>query len=93
MVIVILEYLVPLDRIEAALDDHREWLGRHYDAGDFVASGPRTPRTGGVIIAECSAEKALEAVASDPFALQGLAKHQVLEFVPSRVSPENWAHV
>ena len=50
MFIAILTYKKPLEEVDRFLQAHREYLAVHYAAGDFIASGPQTPRIGGVIM-------------------------------------------
>ncbi|TPW70181.1 YciI family protein [Schumannella sp. 10F1B-5-1] len=84
MFVVVLDYVVPLDEVDAALEAHAEWLDEHYATGLFLASGRRSPRVGGVIFAAGSAAAVAAAVAADPFATRGIATHTVIEFHPSR---------
>ena len=46
MFIAILTYKKPLDEVDQFLQAHREYLAKHYAAGDFITSGPRAPRVG-----------------------------------------------
>jgi len=86
MYAIVLDYLVPLERIDEALDAHDAWLDVQYAAGRFLASGRRVPRVGGVILAADMPRDELDAmIALDPFAEHALATHQVLEFHPSRI--------
>lgn len=84
MFLVILDYTADLDEIDAALQAHTEWLQTHYDAGLFIASGRREPRTGGVIVARGERTAIERAIDEDPFAQGGLAQHTVIEWHPSR---------
>ena len=89
MYVVLLEYTAPEPKIDAALVDHAEWIAEHYDNGDFIAAGNRRPRTGGVIIARAMPRGRLEAIlATDPFALRKLCRHEVIEFQALRTIPE-----
>lgn len=47
MFIAILTYKKPLCEVDRFLQAHREYLTKHYAVGDFIASGPQTPRVGG----------------------------------------------
>ena len=84
MYVITLDYVADLTEIDAALPAHATWLDENYAAGLFLASGRREPRTGGVIFAAGSREAVEAAIESDPFALQHLARHTVIEFHPSR---------
>lgn len=86
MFVVVLTYVEPLDAIDAALDAHVDFLERQYAAGVFVASGRRVPRTGGVILASGCDRATLDAIlAEDPFQREGLARYEVIEFVPGKM--------
>jgi uncharacterized protein YciI len=89
MYVVLLEYKAPEADIDAALADHSEWISQHYDAGDFIAAGRRESHIGGVIIARAMSRGRLEAIlATDPFALRKLTRHEVIEFQALRTIPE-----
>jgi uncharacterized protein YciI len=81
--IVILDYVADLAEVDASLDEHVAWLRTHYEAGLFLASGRRNPRVGGVILAAGDRKDVEVAVAADPFAVRGLARHTIIEFHPS----------
>ncbi|MGA8116919.1 MAG: YciI family protein [Actinocatenispora sp.] len=87
MFVVTLTYTADLAEIDAALDDHVEWLGRQYADGVLVASGRRAPRVGGVLLAVGVSRGDLDRrLATDPFHRRGLAEYDVVEFVASRVA-------
>ncbi len=82
--VVDLHYVVPFDEIEPELESHVEFLEENYASGCFIASGPKVPRTGGVIIATAKTRQALEQIlAADPFNSKKLARYTVTEFRPS----------
>ena len=85
MFIVSLTYRVSLAEIDAHLADHRAFLDRHFASGAFLASGPKEPRTGGVILATVADRAELEAILDqDPFRRLGLADCAVEAFQPTR---------
>ena len=84
MVVIELRYQKPLDQVEAFLEAHRNFLNTYYEQGVFLASGPKNPRDGGMIIALCSKEQAQEMIAQDPFFKEGIAEYKVIEFHPVR---------
>jgi uncharacterized protein YciI len=43
--VLIVEYLVPIARIDELRPAHVEYLQRHYDDGTFLVSGGRTRRS------------------------------------------------
>jgi len=85
--IVDLTYIAPLDEIDRALPEHVEFLTRQYDAGHFLMSGPKSPRTGGVILAKAASKADLEAIVdTDPFRRDGMAETTITSFEPRRIS-------
>ncbi len=85
--VVDLHYVVSLDEVEPHLDDHVAYLEDCYANGHFVFSGPKEPRTGGVIIAAAASRAALDSVLKlDPFMAHGVAKYTVTEFRPSMMA-------
>ncbi len=94
MFVVLLEYVKPLEEVEKHLSAHRKWVDENYAAGRFVVSGPRVPRTGGVIMARVENRAALDAeLAKDPFWVHGIAKFEVVEFLPNRTEPRLFGHL
>lgn len=84
MFIAILTYKKPLSEVDLFLAAHREYLAKHYAAGDFIASGPQTPRVGGVIMIKANDRTAVDAIiAQDPFNINGIADYQIVEFSPT----------
>lgn len=90
MFIAILTYKKPLSEVDRFLAAHREYLAKHYAAGDFIASGPQTPRVGGVIMMKATDHAAVDAIiAQDPFNINDIADYQIVEFAPSMVISED----
>ena len=84
MFIAILTYKKPLSEVDRFIAAHREYLVRHYAAGDFIASGPQTSRVGGVIMMKADSREAAETIiAEDPFRVNGIADYQIVEFTPT----------
>jgi uncharacterized protein YciI len=89
MFVVVLTYTAPIEEVDLALPDHVAWLEAQYERGLFLASGARKPRVGGVIITRPMSQGKLDAIlASDPFAVRNLAKHEVIPFSPTKTAPE-----
>lgn len=79
--VVSLDYKVDLNTIDDLLPAHVQWLHRHYESGAFVASGPKFPRTGGIIIVRHMDRGQLEEILnSDPFAQKDFANYDIIEF-------------
>jgi len=86
MFIALLTYVRPLEEVDALIPEHVRFLDEHYASGLFVASGRRVPRTGGVIlISGEDRERAIAVLESDPFHVAGVAKYELVEFVPTKM--------
>lgn len=82
--VISLEYRVPISVVEQYLESRREFLKECYENKLFIASGPKLPRTGGIIIACAESKVYLETILQkDPFRQQGIADYQIIEFVPA----------
>ncbi|MCD6045539.1 MAG: uncharacterized protein K0R48_702 [Gammaproteobacteria bacterium] len=88
MLIIELTYQKPLSEIEKYLVAHREWLDQYYEKGLLIASGPKHPRDGGIIIALTDKETAAKLIQEDPFYKQGLAHYKITEFEPVKYCKE-----
>jgi uncharacterized protein YciI len=87
--VVILKYLKPLSEVDRYIEPHVRFLDENYAAGNFLMSGRRVPRTGGVILARANSRAALEDILRrDPFHLNGLAEYDIIEFEASKRAPE-----
>ena len=84
MFILSLRYVVPMEEVEPHVPAHMEWLEKFYEAGLFLASGRKVPRTGGVILARGDRASLDACVSEDPFAIHGVAEYEVTEFAPTR---------
>lgn len=82
-----LTYVAGLDLIEKHLEEHRAYLAEHYAAGTLLASGPKEPRTGGVIIAQGERAQIDQFIREDPFAINGAARYAVTQFLPTMTAP------
>ena len=81
--IVMIQYQVSMEEVSQVLPDHRAFLRGGYDAGLLLCSGPQNPRTGGVVIARAETLDAIQDFfMQDPYFLQGVATHQLIEFEP-----------
>ncbi len=84
MFIAILTYKKPLSEVDNYLQAHRDYLAEHYASGDFIASGPQSPRIGGVIMIKAANREAVNAIISqDPFNINGIADYRIVEFTPT----------
>jgi len=89
MFIINLNYIAPLEKVDACMKEHMVFLKACYREGLFIVSGRKVPRTGGIIVATASSKEALEAVMkNDPFVVHGLAEFDILEFQASQSHPD-----
>lgn len=87
MYIISLTFKVPLENIDEYLDAHVDYLNQHYETGNFLLSGRKVPRTGGVILAQANSIKEMEHVISkDPFKIHDLADFEITEIEPTKTS-------
>ena len=85
MFIIELIYKVDLATIDAHMTAHVEFLTKYYNAGNFLVSGRKIPRDGGIIIAVGTSRQQIEAIAKeDPFYTHGLADIRIVEFRASQ---------
>ncbi|MGT2949669.1 YciI family protein [Streptococcus devriesei] len=85
MYIVSLNYVKPLEDVEKYLEAHVAFLDKYYESGNFIASGRKNPRTGGIILCNAESEDELNTIlAEDPFSRNAIAEYEVTEFFPSK---------
>jgi uncharacterized protein YciI len=81
--IVDITFTSPLEKIDAILPKHREFLQTGYDKGLLLMSGPKNPRVGGVVVARAgSLEDIINFFSNDPYKLNGVADYNFTEFNP-----------
>ena len=94
MFIAILTYKKPLEEVDRFLQAHRDYLAEHYTAGDFIVSGPQTPRIGGVIMIKADNREAVDSIiVQDPFNINGIADYQIVEFTPTMFLNDNLKNI
>ena len=87
MYVLIVEYLVPLERVDELRPAHIEYLQRHYADGTFLVSGRQDPPAGGVILATDVDRHRLDAIiATDPYVTAGAARYRILRFNAGQVA-------
>jgi len=85
MFVIELIYKAELERIDAHMREHMKYVRKYYAAGNFLVSGRKIPRNGGIILAVGESREAIEAIAKeDPFYTKGLADVRVIEFRASQ---------
>lgn len=54
-----------------------------------IASGPRNPRNGGIILSQLTDREQIDAIIkNDPFYVHGIAKYELFEFSPVKYHPD-----
>ena len=86
MIIIELTYTKPLNEVEKHLEAHRDFLAKFYDQNVFIASGPKEPRNGGVILAQTTKAEAEKIIAEDPFKINRIADYRIIAFTPNKYS-------
>ncbi len=85
MFIIELTYKVPLEEIDAHMKAHVIYLKKFYKSKNFVVSGRKIPREGGITIATSSTKKEIEKIIrQDPFYKNKLADFSITEFNASQ---------
>jgi len=81
MFVIELIYTAALSEIDAHMAAHVKFLKKYYAAGNFLVSGRKIPRDGGIIVAVGDSRSQIEAIVrEDPFCARGLADFRVIEF-------------
>ncbi|SPC38400.1 YciI family protein [Latilactobacillus fuchuensis] len=80
-----LTYQKSLDEVNTALPAHNNYLEKYYKLGNFICSGRKNPRNGGIILAKFdSLEDAQTAIKDDPFYQNDIAAYDITEFCPTK---------
>lgn len=88
MFIILLEYRKPLELIDQHLFAHRSFLNECYTKNYFLVSGPKRPRTGGVLISPLKDREKLEGILKqDPFYIHDVVDYEIIEFKPTKFHP------
>lgn len=85
MFIINLTYKAELEQVDKYLQEHVNYLNTQYELGNFLMSGRKIPRSGGVIISPIrEVEQLNEILNQDPFKINDIANYEVTEFVASK---------
>lgn len=94
MFVIELSYQVELEKIDGAMTAHVAFLKKYYTAGNFLVSGRKVPRDGGIILAVAKDRQELEAIMNeDPFVQRGLASFKITEFRASQRADDIQARI
>jgi uncharacterized protein YciI len=85
MFVIELTYKATLPEIDASMAAHVKFLNKYYAAGNFLVSGRKIPRDGGIIVAVAKSREDIEAIIrEDPFHRRGLADFRIIQFRASQ---------
>jgi len=85
MFVIELVYNADLGEIDAHMRAHVRFLKKYYAAGNFLVSGRKIPRDGGIILAVGKDRAEIERIIrEDPFVERGLADFRIIEFRASQ---------
>jgi uncharacterized protein YciI len=85
MFVIELLYKRPLTEIDARMKAHVNFLRKYYASGNFLISGRKIPRDGGIILAVARSREEIEDIIKhDPFCTEGLADFRIIEFRASQ---------
>jgi uncharacterized protein YciI len=89
MFVIELIYKAPLTQIDAHMKAHVQFLNKYYATGNFLVSGRKIPREGGIILAVGESKEHIETIIrEDPFHARGLADFRIIEFRASQKSAD-----
>jgi uncharacterized protein YciI len=85
MFVIELTYKAALAEIDTHMAAHVVFLQKYYAAGNFLVSGRKIPRDGGIIIATATSRQQIDTIIQeDPFFYRGLADFRIIEFRASQ---------
>ncbi len=90
-----IEYTAPIEIINMIVDEHRQFLQTGYDKGWLLMSGPKFPKTGGLVIARAPSMEAIqEFFFTDPYQQHKAATYRFVEFEPVKYQTfmNEWIH-
>src|SRR5262245_53330382 len=94
MFVIELIYKAGLAEIHAQMIAHVRFLKKYYASGNFLVSGRKIPRDGGIILAVGKSREEIEAIVKeDPFHTHGLAEFRIIEFRASQKADDIQARI
>ena len=85
MFVIELVYKAALEEIDAHMPAHVSFLKKYDAAGNFLVSGRKVPRDGGIILAVGKTRRQIEQIVEeDPFRQHDLAEFRIIEFRASQ---------
>jgi len=81
----LLKYTKGIEAVDRVLEEHTKFLDENYANGNFICSGRRKPRTGGVILCKATGYEAAKNITeADPFVIEDVAEYEIIEFEVSK---------
>jgi uncharacterized protein YciI len=89
MYLIQVTYTKPISEVDKYLVEHRAFLDKYYASGNLICSGPKNPRTGGIILCRAnSLDETWGIIRQDPFFINSIADYDVIEFNPIKYAKE-----
>lgn len=89
MFLISLNYFKPISEVDKFLSEHIVFLNKYYESGNFIFSGRKIPREGGLILAVSEdIESINKIIEEDPFYINKIAKYTVTEFEPTKTAED-----
>lgn len=81
--VAVLNYIRPLEEVNEKREEHLSFIRNYIQSGKFLMAGRQTPPAGGAIIAHnLTREELKEILINDPYYVNKLAEHTIIEFTP-----------
>jgi uncharacterized protein YciI len=94
MFVIELVYKADLAEIDAHMAAHVRFLKKYSASRNFLVSGRKIPRDGGIILAVGKSRHETEAIVrEDPFHAHGLAEFRIIEFRASQKADDIQARI
>jgi uncharacterized protein YciI len=89
MYIIQLTYKKSITIVDQYLLEHRAYLEECYKKNYLIASGPKNPRTGGILLSQVNDQLLLDdIIKNDPFYIHDIAEYEIIEFSPVKYHPD-----
>ncbi len=88
MLIIELTYKKSISEVNKLLEKHRIFLDKCYSKKLFIASGPKEPRDGGIILSKADQTTINKILQEDPFYQNEIADYRIIQFEPNQYSDD-----
>lgn len=84
-----LTYIKPIEEVNKLLPKHNAYLDKNYANNNFIFSGRKEPRDGGIILVKANSKDELDKIYhEDPFYINKVANYKIIKFIPTKYSTE-----